>query len=203
MPSTQPPREYTKGGLWTYGRVYGISRYDPTQRNSRGGQGRFVFDKFARTTAAPRVIKYTMPYICVYSSHPIPAGLMTVDATGAQVIPNYQPLHTLQDTFQGRQQINVMVNYLADINAELAVAAALNSSGALNGSYLSIFPWVPDHYVRLRHHLKGKNAMHIRGASMGAAVLAAVTGMPSVLYTGYTKNFGTSGTTVAVRVPGL
>lgn len=76
---------------------------------------------------------------------------------------------------------------IADQNCEMSIIAALNSSRPMNDSYLTFFPCIGAQalYAASRsgsyHKLFG-----VRGASLGLAVQAAICGMPSVMYTGYT-----------------
>lgn len=76
---------------------------------------------------------------------------------------------------------------IADQNCEMSIIAALNSSRPMNDSYITFFPCIGAQqlYAASRSGKYHKD-YGVRGASLGLAVQAAVCGMPSVMYTGYT-----------------
>lgn len=122
-----------------------------------------------------------------------------VEVVAYAIVYSSQALGFLPDSeyvdFQcSRPRATVKVDraLILDNNCELAIIAGLNASSPQSGSYITIVPGFAIDFLEEQFD-KGRYRREcgVRGASCGLAVQAAVCGLPSILYTGYTSQVDT------------
>lgn len=127
-----------------------------------------------------------VPYIVIYSSDPATNTL----GTGRM---NYENWSGFTSGYRrgvqnrgGNMKVDTRFVDRTDVHAIASIYAAIQNSSPLAGTYLTIVPWI-DQGVSVSPNQNMTEEYKFGGASLGMAVFAAITGMPTAFYTGYLK----------------
>lgn len=88
------------------------------------------------------------------------------------------------------EPVFVDISLIGDVSSKAAFMTAINTAKPQRNAYLSIFPVVTTDDYRKRILAGHGGNWRVSGASLGIAIMAAVLGMPSILYTGYIRAMG-------------
>lgn len=149
---------------------------------------------FCNVTAFPTVAYVPKKAVAETEAVVIPIGVMysSFEMAPSQEGPLYDVSPTQYKEFvcDDGTKVNVDLQYFGSGSSiRASVAASLNSFRPLEGSYLTIFPLVKSDFFRNWDLTYGWS---IQGSSLGLAIAAAIRGCPTMMYTGYFSQMGTS-----------
>jgi hypothetical protein len=102
--------------------------------------------------------------------------------------PNYVPFETRPDG-GGRQgaKINIDTTFIGDAQSVMSIQAAVNSSAAMDDSFITFAPILSDAGYDSGRQVYGASAYVMAGASMGLATTAAILGQAPLPFTGFMR----------------